>query len=163
MLHVWGSCLGSWLKDRRIMTSRLPITLVDSNCWRLESSSEYGGHFVGRPFFIGKLFFFLFLRMMKLWWLKKWEGQLKQQPSVKTPCLKSKHQMMVRSSFFIIIFLKNVYSKIFLFLANSCLLFIYNSAYKVYYHYVPTKREWKRKHSRITKVYQTEQIQKQMK
>ena len=43
------------------MTSRLPITLVDSNCWRLESSSEYGGHFVGRPFFIGKLFlFFIF-------------------------------------------------------------------------------------------------------
>ena len=42
------------------MTSRLPITLVDSNCRRPESSSEYGGHFVGRPFFIGKLFFFMF-------------------------------------------------------------------------------------------------------
>ena len=54
-------------------------------------------------------------------------------------------------------------SKIFLFLAKYCLLFIYNSAYKVYYHYVPTKRDWKRKHSRITKVYQTEQMQKQMK
>lgn len=44
------------------MTSRLPITLVDSNCWRLESSSEYGGHFVGRPFFIGKLFFYFIFK-----------------------------------------------------------------------------------------------------
>lgn len=165
MLHVWGSCLGSWPKDRCIMTSRLPITLVDSNCWRLESSSEDGGHFVGRPFFFYQWIAFLWcLRMMRLWWLKKWEGQLKQQPSVKTPCLKSKHQMMVRSSFFIIIFLKKcVLQRFFLFLAKYCLLFIYNSAYKVYYHYVPTKRDWKRKHSRITKVYQTEQMQKQMK
>ena len=48
----------------------------------------------------------------------------------------------------------------FFFFAKYCLLFIYNNAYKICFHYVPTKRDWKRKHSRNTKVYQIEKIMK---